>query len=622
MKKFCIALIILSLAPIALVQAGGKGLAVYEIWQNMRNTTTGDPTVFQPLYESPKYPFNPDLRYEVTSFAGMRDWADHYNVRLYGYVTVPTTGIYTFYICSDDQSQLFMSAEGWPDTKVKIAEVATYCALSPPSWTEFPGVQNSVGISLVQGQVIYLEAIMREWEGSDNIYIGWQGPGIAMDIVPGLYASTMHPKSAMNPVPADGETLVATTSQLSWSPPVDVNDVATYKVFFGNEPNLASMSLLADVGTATTANPGALEKGKTYYWRVETTHSNNGKPFTIRGNIWQFTTIPPVPVIKTQPQNAFLLPGDTAEFTVVAESESDMTFTWFKVGTPDTQVGTGNILTIPDVQTDAQYYCNVTNDGGTAKSNTVSLKIKRLIAYYPFEGNANDASGFGPNGTWNGAEAYATGMIGQAALLNGTSSYVVFGSVGISGSLPRTVAAWAKPSVPTGQITTWTNIFGFTSATATSYYSFDLEKVSYNGEGYGIHCYGWERMMKTPIDMDWHLLVATYDGTTVSWYFDGIRVGSEALALSTEDRVHMGKRAHDAGGYWPGLVDDARIYNYALSPVEIAQLYVNAKPGASVCPEYAAGDINKDCKVTMADFAELARVWMECGRIPESECAK
>jgi hypothetical protein len=302
MKKFCIAMIVMALVPMAVVHAGGKGLVVYEVWQNMRNTVTGDSSVFQPLYESPKYPFSPDLRYELTSFAGLRDWADHYDVRLYGYLTVPFTGAYTFYTCSDDQSQLFLSTEGWPDTKVKIAEVLTNCALSPPSWTEFPGVQDSAPISLVQGQVIYLEAIMREWEGSDNIYLGWQGPGIALDIIPGLYASTIHPKAASNPTPADGATLVPTATQLSWNPPVDVNDVATYKVFLGNEPNILTMPQVADIGTATTANPGALQLGKTYYWRVETTHSNNGKPFTVRGNFWQFTTIPPTPVINPQPR--------------------------------------------------------------------------------------------------------------------------------------------------------------------------------------------------------------------------------------------------------------------------------------------------------------------------------
>ena len=69
-------------------------------------------------------------------------------------------------------------------------------------------------------------------------------------------------------------------------------------------------------------------------------------------------------------------------------------------------------------------------------------------------------------------------------------------------------------------------------------------------------------------------------------------------------------------------MDDARIYNYALNAYQVAQLYVDAIPTASICPEYKAGDINRDCKVNLEDFAELARIWMECGRIPATECAK
>jgi hypothetical protein len=620
MKKFCMVTIVLALVPAALVHAE-KGLAVYEAWLNLRAPGTGEP-VFQPLYENPNYPFRPDVSYTFTNFNGPRDWADNYGARLYAYVIVPETGDYTFYICSDDQSELYLSKAGWPDTKAKIAEVLTYCAGSPPSWAEFPG-QKSALISLVQNQIIYVEGIMREGGGSDNIYIGWQGPGMA-DIVtiPGTVLSTLHPKAPSGPVPANGAEEIATNTQLSWVPPSDVNDVATYKVYFGNEPNVVTMPLLADVGTATTANPGQLQTGKTYYWRVETTHSNNGKPFTIRGNFWQFTTVPPIPVIKTQPQNVFLMPGEVATFTCKADSETALTYKWFKVGTPDTEVGAGDTLTIPDVQTDAQYYCNVTNSGGTVKSNTANLKIKRLIAYYPFEGNANDASGFGPNGTWNGTEAYAAGMVGQAASLDGSTSFVVFGSVGISGNLPRTVCAWAKSNVPAAQVVDWTNIFGFTSTPdGITDMSFDLEKIGGTTQ-YGIHVYGWERTMAN-IDMNWHFLAATFDGTTIRWYFDGVTVNSEVHStLNTQDNVQMGKRGHAAGGNWPGLVDDARIYNYALDPAQIAQLYVDVKPDARICPVAPTGDFNGDCKVNMLDFAELARIWMECGRIPVSECAK
>jgi hypothetical protein len=38
-----------------------------------------------------------------------------------------------------------------------------------------------------------------------------------------------------------------------------------------------------------------------------------------------------------------------------------------------------------------------------------------LVAYYPFDGNADDKSGLGNNGTEHGGFSYVTGKIGQAA---------------------------------------------------------------------------------------------------------------------------------------------------------------------------------------------------------------
>jgi hypothetical protein len=630
MKKFLLIWIIMMLTPVAWVGAG-NGLAIYEAWLGLRDPV-GTESVFQPLFENPKYPFRPDVRYEFNNFAGPRDWANNYGARLYAYLEVPYTGSYNFFICSDDQSQLSLSTEGWPDTKVKIAEVLTNCAGSPPSWAEFPS-QKSAPVSLVAGQVIYLEGIMREGGGSDNIYIGWEGPGIALDTIPGTVLSTVHKGAAINPAPAHGAVMVPTSTLLSWNPPADVNEVATYKVFLGNEPNLASMPLLADTATATSANPGPLQMNKTYYWRVETTHSNKGKPFTIRGNFWQFTTIPPIPVIKTQPQNAFLFPGDTAVFSIAAESETPITVKWFRVGTPDIEVGTGVSLTIPDVQADADYYCNITNSGGTVKSNTATLRLKRMIAYWPLDSDLADATGNLKPGQYFSSDASAPvfepGIKGNALAINladianlqycklADSSVPALSATGITGNVPRTIACWAKNGVPVGQITDWATVFGFTSPAANAEQSFDFNRQGGISQ-YCIHRYGVEWSMHG-IDGQWHFLVATFENGTVRWYADGIFGGEAATNLQTQDMVNLGKRGH-LDAVWRGWVDDARIYNYALNANQVAQLYVDAIPTAVICPEYHAEDLNRDCKVNMEDFAELARIWMECGRIPVSEC--
>ena len=74
-----------------------------------------------------------------------------------------------------------------------------------------------------------------------------------------------------------------------------------------------------------------------------------------------------------------------------------------------------------------------------------------------------------------------------------------------------------------------------------------------------------------PIDLEWHHLGASYDGTTIKWYGDGLLVGSEDRTLATPDNVHVGKR-QDNDNYFPGQVDDFRIYNRVLSDEEMAGL--------------------------------------------------
>jgi hypothetical protein len=44
------------------------------------------------------------------------------------------------------------------------------------------------------------------------------------------------------------------------------------------------------------------------------------------------------------------------------------------------------------------------------------------------------------------------------------------------------------------------------------------------------------------LDLDWHHLAATYDGTAIAWYADGRFVNSENYTVDTLDNVMMGKR--------------------------------------------------------------------------------
>jgi hypothetical protein len=200
-----------------------------------------------------------------------------------------------------------------------------------------------------------------------------------------------------------------------------------------------------------------------------------------------------------------------------------------------------------------------------------------LAARFAFDGNANDSSGNGHNGTANGGPTYALGKIGQAISLDGLDDYVVVGSVGISGTAPRTIAGWAKVSSPT--FPEWVDIFGFTGPSGNNGH-FDMELVGNTSTTtlgwYGLHAYGWERNI-VPADSEWHHLAATYDGTTIKWYGDGLLVGSDTIDLDTPDNVHIGKR-QDNTNFFPGSVDEVQIYSRVLSEAEVAGLAGMTKP--------------------------------------------
>ena len=92
-----------------------------------------------------------------------------------------------------------------------------------------------------------------------------------------------------------------------------------------------------------------------------------------------------------------------------------------------------------------------------------------------------------------------------------------------------------------------------------------------NGNQYGA-LYG----TKTINDGKWHHITGVYDGEKMYIYMDGIVDVSQSAsgAIATNDYpVFIGENAQETGRCWCGLIDDVRVYNYALSEDEILSLY-------------------------------------------------
>jgi len=111
------------------------------------------------------------------------DWADNYGQRIRGYITAPQTGAYTFWLASDDNSELWLNASGQdPAGAARIAHISgTQFTHSAQWWKQEVSPhadlqQRSAPVSLAAGQQYYIEVLHKEGTGGDAVAVGWQLP--------------------------------------------------------------------------------------------------------------------------------------------------------------------------------------------------------------------------------------------------------------------------------------------------------------------------------------------------------------------------------------------------------------------------------------------------------------
>jgi len=182
-----------------------------------------------------------------------------------------------------------------------------------------------------------------------------------------------------------------------------------------------------------------------------------------------------------------------------------------------------------------------------------------------------DNSGSGHTGTIVGA-TWDAGQQGSA-LLFGETAYVETGFAGVTGTESRTCSAWVKTTEANRTIMSW----GLNTAGRKWRMRLDVTgglRVEVNG---GYH-YGQAFLA----DDEWHhvAVVLEDDGTAdcseTLLYVDGRSESTSAVlakAIDTDPtgEVRIGKSPYHSSGFI-GLIDDARIYDRALSEEEILSL--------------------------------------------------
>ena len=219
---------------------------------------------------------------------------------------------------------------------------------------------------------------------------------------------------------------------------------------------------------------------------------------------------------------------------------------------------------------------------GTASHQNVTVNPPNLqnglIVHWTFDGptisgtTVADVSGNANNGTMVNNPAPAAGVLGQALSFNGTNQYVTLPnnpSLNITG--PVTLAAWIKTTT-TGADTI---IDRYNPSLPNPGYGLIINVPAVGQYGYwsGTHL-SWVGSSSTDVnDGKWHLIVASEAGGIVSFYKDGNPDGTQTTA-DPNSYAGVGYLASNgASAYFPGSIDDVRIYNRALSAAEVQQLY-------------------------------------------------
>jgi Concanavalin A-like lectin/glucanases superfamily len=210
---------------------------------------------------------------------------------------------------------------------------------------------------------------------------------------------------------------------------------------------------------------------------------------------------------------------------------------------------------------------------------TEIVELYGLVGHWKFDESsgftASDSSGAGNQGTLNGP-TWTTGRVAGGLLFNGTSHYVsVPHAANLSLSQQITLAAWVKSNDLTSKR------IAISKGTTANNFNYWLGTLG--GEiTFGFHNGSYQEFNSTNVNLganNWHHLAATFDNATdqVHVYRNGIEVLSTTTTASpsvNSESLTIGKDA--AGEYWPGVVDDVRVYNRVLCPAEVLALYSGA----------------------------------------------
>ena len=238
-----------------------------------------------------------------------------------------------------------------------------------------------------------------------------------------------------------------------------------------------------------------------------------------------------------------------------------------------------------------------------------------LVAYYPFNGSADDATGNGYHGVIHGATAVDNrfGYTNAAFQFDGANDYIELNNLPVTQSF--SVVLWVKSGNEK-----W-NTDGFILSTGdTNGYAIRPVQNSLNWSGYVIGADGTENWIgsHTPEDItEFHQYAITYNSSSfvACMFFDGKLAAAstfDGLERKTGTSIDLlvGKDVETQYRFGKCVIDDIRFYNRVLSETEIKQLYLGGGEIASCC----------FCPTSTTDCSQCEPQCQPCGGSQNDDC--
>ena len=249
----------------------GTGTITWDYWLNINGSRVSD------LTKSPAFPDNPDGTTDLEQFQGPIGWGDNYGTRFRGYIHPPITGDYTFWIASDNGSQLFLSFDDSPANMVMISEVPDGNATPVRGWDVF-SKQKSVAFTLEAGKKYYIEALHKAGVFGDHCAVAWDGPGISRELIDGdnlepAVAATGAPVAPSN---VSGINIKGTSLKLTWQDNAE-NELGHY---IERKTAGGSFAQIASASAGSTFTDNSVQCETTYTYRIRAHNRYGTSPYS------------------------------------------------------------------------------------------------------------------------------------------------------------------------------------------------------------------------------------------------------------------------------------------------------------------------------------------------------